>query len=179
MEQVPPAIGRARLDQDETGLRILIPAKWSWYTFIAEPVLGLFLGIVYMPRVWDSKAAVVVIGGILAVTIVRRWLWNIGGQEKVLVTADQLSVKYGIFGIGWTIRYKLSGISNFRYLPPCNTYHYHENRTLAFDYEFMPRRVGSYLSEAEVKELINAIQNSAETLFTSRTPREIVSSAPV
>ena len=156
---VPASIGRAQLQESPEGLRVVIPAKWSWYVFIVEPLLiAIILVAPRMRLLLESTRTAAILGVLLLVTVVRRWFWNIGGREVVTLSLDALTVRYEIFHIGWHKTYRLSGISNFRFVPPINAYRVHENRTVAFDYEFMPRRFGTYLSAAEVGELISVFQ---------------------
>jgi hypothetical protein len=156
---IPQAIGRAQLQDTPAGLRIVIPAKWRWVTFIGELAL---VGVIFAaPRAWlllDTRATAAIIVFFLLVTVVRRWLWNVCGKEIVTLSEKKLMVRYEIFSVGWHWSYNLDGVSNFRFAPPVDRYWIHEHRTVAFDYEFMPRRFGLYLTAPEAAQLIAVIQ---------------------
>ena len=156
---ISQSIGRAQLQETAGGLRIVIPAKWSWCTFVGMPILGGFvLAVAWGGQLLDSRVTAGVIVVLILLTAVRKWLWNIGGKEIVTLSANTLIVRYGIFGVGWHCSYNLNGVSNFRFVPPIDGYRSHEHRTVAFDYEFMPRRFGLCLTAAEVDKLIAVIQ---------------------
>ena len=145
-------------------LRIVIPARWSWYWFVGAPLIAiLILSSARNKGLMESWVTASIVGVLLVVTILRQWLWIVGGREVVTLSANALIVRCQIFGVGWHWSYKVSGISNFRFAPPIRAYRANENRTVAFDYEFMPRRFGTYLSEAEANELIAVIQRYCST----------------
>ncbi len=129
------------------------------------PVLGgVGFAAAWAQQLFDSKVTAALIVILLLVTVVRRWLWDIGGKEIVTLSDKTLNIRYEVFGVGWHSNYNLDGVSNFRFAPPIDAYRVHEHRTVAFDYEFMPRRFGSYLAPAEVGQLIAVIQGYTGSL---------------
>lgn len=100
-EMIPRSIGRPQLQEVADGLRIVIPAKWSWYTFVVEPVLGgLILTAAWARQVLDSKVTAAIISILILVTVVRRWVWNVGGKEIVSLSETELTIRHEVFGIG-------------------------------------------------------------------------------
>ena len=163
MEQISKAIGRAKLLEIPSGLRIVLRPKWNWYTFFAAPVLASLVFIIAsQDGLLSSKSTAAIMYLLVVVTAFRPWLWNIAGVEEVTITKDRLTIWYGIFGIGWPTHYRLKDASNFRYVAPFRGYRVSENRTVAFDYEFLPRRFGLYLTESEADQLIKVICSQSE-----------------
>jgi hypothetical protein len=152
------SIGRAQLEESPEGLRVAVPSKWDWLNFLWQLALSSLVLLLAWQDSHSEPVTIAMILVVLGLLIVRSWLWDLFGYETIHVTHDLLSSRYSMFGIGWTFRYRLSGVSNFRYGAPIRSRYGTENRTVVFDYEFLPRRFGLYLSEAEAGQLIAIIQ---------------------
>ncbi len=149
--------GRAAVDDSPDELRITIRAKWSWWTFVIAPIIFIVFMLSLISIAGLAWTALVVATG-LAIYIGYPWIWILGGVEKLYVTRGHVILRDQVFGIGWNQRFDALRVSNLRYEKPIHAYRYHEERTGCFDYEFLPRRWGSFLTEAEVTQLNTLIR---------------------
>lgn len=119
MVQVPATIGRAKLEQTASGLRVAIPAYRNLYNFwdavVVRPLLGLFL----LPAMWkifaDSPAFMAVITIVVVLGVTLHWGWKGRGQEIITVNRVAFTLRWEIGGIGWNHRYFLEKMSHLRF----------------------------------------------------------------
>lgn len=159
-------IGPAALEETSSGLRIVIRAKGTRRTLIWVPIFTGILVVLGAALLAESNADSFVLPAIIilvALSSAGEFLWSVGGREVITIDNSGLTESREIFHIPYRDKYPLAGISNLRYAAP---YHYYlgragtidEDRTIVFDYEFLPQRIGYYLSEQEAGLVIARIQ---------------------
>jgi hypothetical protein len=176
---VPASIGRARLEDMPDGLRIAVPSRWNWFTFLVGAVLTPFILLWVLLDLRSKPFAIAITFLMWLIFFPRVWVWNLAGKEIIYLSRDTLSVHYSMLGVGWTFRYRLSGVSNFRYGAPFHSRYGSENRTIVFDYEYMPRRFGLYLSESEANQLIAVLRTRIPKVPFATSEAKVPAQTPV
>ena len=165
MEPLPTRVGRALVEQTPTELRIIIASKRpsGFVVAIQVSILAFVLFQIRRGLATDNPYLAAVLSTVFTSLYLIILLWSFAGKEILTLNPDVLVYRKQVSGIGWSWHYKLSGVSNFRYVSSLHMPKYSDNRTLAFDYEFMPRRFGGYLSKQEVEDLIRILDGYVQS----------------
>src|SRR5271154_3863605 len=178
MLPIPPTIGRARLRQTAAGVRFAIPVQRSAYKFFLS--LGTVVFIVWIPqqRQEDSKIVLLLAAAMILANVARNWFWNLLGEEIVTINKSALSLRYDVWGIGWTRTCFLDRVSGLRFRRLATRQQLQENEIqgnldgshfglLEFDCDSDTPRFGRGLSETDAQELIGLLEGYAGAPLTS------------
>jgi hypothetical protein len=165
----PPAPGRARFEDRDSGLRVVIPARrpillllflipWlvGWF-FGERELLKQVSGVNLLSSV--AGAAVVVFfvagwtyGGVYAAAMV---LWTLFGREVITLDGHSLTIRREALRLGRTHRYELAQVKNLRWIPstddPPSRRSPWEGGLIAFDHGKKTIRFARPLEDAEAK----------------------------
>lgn len=132
-------------------------------TFAWEPLFTCILIYLFPQFKQDALQSKFVFGFFLlaALGLLKSWLWNIGGREIVIITAEELRLRRELFGIGRQRKFILKRVSDLTFQEAEGGEDGHKSG-IHFDYSgslnpFQQRRFGDELSRNEANELINAI----------------------
>jgi hypothetical protein len=165
---------RFRVDEASEGLRVVMPSKWSLYTFLAIPVeLSLFgYGAHLLFKSWISTVFArgslgpkLFLTGFAAIwfAILGRvffpWFWNLGGRHILVCNDSEITLRRELFGFGRTKVFSTREVSHWRYAPEqARGKQQTLPRGFAFDFAGKEIRVGTAMDEAEVKQLFAQIR---------------------
>jgi hypothetical protein len=119
--------GRLKWEHADQGIRIEIPASWSWLAVSAAAVVAGGALEAWQPqwsipsdesrfRLGVLSAAIVAAG---ACAIMAWACWSFTGRTIVTVNPHELKIQRRVLGIEWdTRRFATSDVRNLRYLPP-------------------------------------------------------------
>ena len=173
---IPPTIGRARLRQTAAGLRIAIPLERSAYRFFLSLGISAFIVWALQARHEDSMVVLLLCAVMILVNVARNWFWNLLGEEIVTANKVALSVRYDVWGIGWTRNFFVNRISRLHFLRLLNPRRDESGDGAAtgfvgFDYDSDSPRFGRGLSETEAQELIAVLEGyTGVALSSARVP---------
>jgi hypothetical protein len=161
---VQPSAPRSTVSEDLEGLRISIPAKWSWALLFpaawlcAWTVGGITAGLSLF-RHFNLFILFWMFGWAFGEIVVGYTvLYAIGGREIILVSADTVTCRRQIFRLGVTQSYRASEMRNLRFQPDASSGKTRIASRIAFDYGDKVFGFGTGLEESEASELINRIQ---------------------
>jgi hypothetical protein len=155
---------RSTVSEEVEGLRICIPAKWSWALIFpaawlcAWTVGGVAAGLSLLRHfsfficVWMIGWAV---GELMVGYIV---LYAIGGREVILVNSESLTSTTQIFGVGRSKSYRVGEMSNLRFQPEVIAGRTRLPSRIAFDYGGKVYGFGAGIDEAEAAQIISRIR---------------------
>jgi len=88
---IPSVIGPTRLQQSAGGLRIEIPAQFSWYKVLHAPLATVVVLWYVQQAHEDSSIVLLVLTGIVAISF-RKWWRDLVGQQTVIVDKVAITV---------------------------------------------------------------------------------------
>jgi hypothetical protein len=174
---IPPTIGRARLRQTAAGLRIFIPVQRSAYRFFLSLGTAIFIIWALELRHEDSNVVLLMAAIMILANIARNVFWNLMGEEIVTINKSALTLRYDVWGVGWTRTHFLDRVSALRFNRLVTRQELQEGSDtphigfVEFDYGSNTRRFGRGLSEAEAQEIIASIRSyTGVPLTATRVP---------
>ncbi|MCL2131368.1 MAG: hypothetical protein FWH36_02765 [Lentimicrobiaceae bacterium] len=182
--------GKAKIEKTFDGLNIIVPSKKNW------SVLLLLFGVVWIGFCFlgfltflhsntiesDSGVNVVLVFGIAWIvsgfTIAFMFLWGYFGQEKFIMSRNEVFFEKTIFNIGVKNRLDISEIKNFRtafvdgnmfdfranmlngnaYLDKCLAFWGLGTGKIKFDYGLKPYSFGLSLDDAEANYIVGLLK---------------------
>jgi len=160
----PPYVSRAIISEDLSGLRISIPGKWSWALLFPAAWLCAWTlgGIAAGASLFHHFSFFILFwmfGWALGETVVGyNVLYAIAGREIILVSADTLTCRKQIFGLGVTKSYPVAGMRNLRFQADASSGKTRIPSRIAFDYGDKVYGFGAGLAESDAFEVISRIQ---------------------
>jgi hypothetical protein len=174
---IPPTIGRARLRQTAAGLRISIPVQRNAYRFFLSLGTALFIIWAMQARHEDSNVVLLMAAIMILANIARNGFWNLLGEEIVTINKSALTLRYDVWGIGWTRTHFLDRVYSLRFSRLVTRQELQEGSATAhigfveFHCGSDARRFGRGLSEAEAQEMIALLESyTGVTLTSTRFP---------
>ena len=156
---MPTRVGRALVEPTARGLQLVLSSKRPsvFVVAIQVAILAFLLFQIRRGLAPENPYLATVLGTMFTLIYLIILLWFFAGREILTLNSEDLIYRKQLLGVGISWHYNLSGVSNFRFVSPLRMPKYADNRTLAFDYEFMPRRFGNYLTKQKVEELIRIL----------------------
>lgn len=173
MLAIPPTIGRARLRQTAAGLRIFIPVQRSAHRFFLSLGTAVLIVWALQQTEEDSKVVLLIAAVMILANVARNGLWNLLGEEIVTVNKSALTLRYDVWGIGWTRTHFLDRVSSLRFSRLVTRQEPQEGSDtphigfVEFDYGSDTRRFGRGLSESEAQEMIALLESYTGAALTS------------
>lgn len=187
MTVVQPGKGRAVVEHDGTGLRIIIPVKTQVFVtlFLAFWLVGWAVGEVLVPyqMLFNPKLPAFglifmlawfgawTVGGAFAISTL---LWNIAGKEIIELTSTTLKRRKQIPLFSRSKEFAVANIANLRLAPTALSalWYYRQTRsflifsdgTLSFDYGRDTHHLASDLDEADAKYVIDEMCKRVKSL---------------
>jgi hypothetical protein len=167
---VQPFASRSTVSEEVEGLRICIPAKWSWALLFpaawlcawtvggVAAGLSLFRHFSFFVCIWMVGWAV---GELMVGYIV---LYAIGGRELILVNSETITCTTQIFGLGRAKSYRVGEMRNLRFQPEVSVGKSRIASRIAFDYGAKTAGFGAGIDEAEAPDLISRIRQRCAIL---------------
>jgi hypothetical protein len=169
---IPSAIGPARLRQTTAGLRIEIPAPFSWYKFLHAPLAAVVVLWYLQERQEDSAVVLLIVAGLLAFSF-RKWWSDLVGQQTVIVDRVAITVRSNVAFIGKQHAYFVKRISNLRFVRivtsadrQAGVDDHGSAGYIDFYYDSGTHKLAGRFTESEARELIALIETFAATTLT-------------
>ncbi len=153
------------ISEETEGLRISIGPRWDWASLFMVVFMAIWLyfwttigisrGRSHFRHLGDFLGSWMLgwaFGEIMGASVLLR---AIGWREIIVVSADSLTRKSEILGLGFTKRYFASGMRNLRFLVAAGR---RRPNRLAFDYGWKTVTLASYLNDEETVDLLRRIR---------------------
>jgi hypothetical protein len=164
-------VGRARLEDRGSQLRIVIPSKvrmplvlflslWSagWLFYVVSLIRGLLEPKAHPDRSVPAMSAWLGVCTLFGVAALASLGWMLLGREVVIATDRALVLRREILGLGRDRAYDLANVKELRWAPSSPEPDEQHGR-IAFDYGARTIRFGEGLDEAEAKVLLVRLQS--------------------
>jgi hypothetical protein len=178
MPAIPPTIGPARLRQAPAGLCIVIPSRFTWYSFLSAP-LGAVIVLWYVQQTQENSAIVLLVMAALMAFSFRKWWREVVGQQLLTVNKVAITVRSNVGFIGRKRSYFVNRISNLRFVRVVTQADRQaglDNRPsvgyVDFYYESGTHKLAGCFTDSEAQELIALLEAFAAATLTgvSTTP---------
>jgi hypothetical protein len=161
---VEPSRPRSSVSEDLEGLRICIPAKWSWTilffaAWLCGWTVGGFTAGLSLLRHFNLFICFWMIGwafGEVVVTYIV--LFAIGGREVIRVNSETVTIRTEIFRLGLAKGYLVREMRNLRFQAAAGVGKGRTASRIAFDYGAKTVTFGAEIDEPEATELIGRIR---------------------
>ena len=173
--------GKARINEKNTYLEILIPSKKNWFLLIFGSIwiIGLIMVIIFLttlffPTKLDGDnffelymLVFLILFCFFGLGVLLLILWGFFGIERLTINNKNMELKKHIFGLGSKKLMPIRDIKNIRYNEVPDVW-FSPNPMISwgisggkikFDYGMRTFSVGLSLDEAEAKHIIQLIQS--------------------
>lgn len=157
-------VGRVEVREDASELVMVVPVLRSWRRFTLAILPLLILVALWPARHSGSYLAAALdflwTNGVVAAIIAGPALYQPAGTQTLRVSANRLTLRWQVLGLGWNSRFDVAKVTSLRWVPsPRNP----KSGRAAFDADFLTHYWGEGLSKEEVDQLNSILRPRIES----------------
>jgi hypothetical protein len=163
------------VSRSSDGLSIVVPRRFDPFLFAFFPIwTAWWIGLAvkgYRSGADQSVSSLLGLTffGLVTLSLLYAWLWNIGGSEELHFTIVAVQHRRVLFGMGYTRWFRLTLISNPHFVRSVRGRRSRTPSGFGFFYRGKEVRVGDNLTQQEAKEIAHLLVNQFPDVATLRS----------